>query len=95
MSKPLELAIYPHWEHNEICYANVEGLDSPISVDYWIACKRLTDAELAAEFWKAKERCMFVSAFSGMSISPDSPSAREAITLHRFATLPSYDEATK
>lgn len=54
--------------------------------------KRFTDAELAAEYWQAQERCMFVSAFSRMPISSDSKTAREASTIHRFATLPHFDD---
>ena len=54
--------------------------------------KRFSPGELAAEYWKAKERCMFVSAFSGWTISPDSQLAKQAEVLHRFATLPHYDE---
>lgn len=61
-------------------------------VEVYCMDKRLTDAELAAEFWKAKERCMFVGAFSGFSIRPDSPLAQQADVLRRFATLPHYDE---
>lgn len=102
MSKPLELKVYPHWEHNEICYANVDGLDSPINVDYWIACKRLDDAELMAEAYRQMTRAI---AESGM-VTDDSriapgdaatfgPVRRETSRLgdlHRFASLPHYDE---
>jgi hypothetical protein len=56
------------------------------------ADKRFSDGELAAEWWHAKERCMFVSALTGFGISSDSKTAKQAEVIHRFATLPNYDE---
>lgn len=52
--------------------------------------KRLTDAELAAEYWAAcavVERA--IHGGSGFVI----PLARERNTMERFATHPHYDEA--
>ncbi len=98
--KAMELVIFPPippdpYESGEFLHNQPEVLDwenARFNEDVSKYRKRLTDAELAAEFWKAKERCMFVSAFSGMSVSPDSHSARQALALHRFATLPHHDE---
>lgn len=57
----------------------------------WEEDKRLTDAELAAEYWAAcavVERA--IRGGSGFVI----PLARERNTMERFATHPHYDEGT-
>ena len=99
MNKALELTVYPHWENglDGTCYSDREGLDFPINVDYWILCKRLTDAELAAEWHYQDNRCGQV--VEGYSIAHDgSPMASEdeeierLAAVHRFATQPNYDE---
>jgi hypothetical protein len=52
--------------------------------------KRFTDAELAAEYWKAKESVTFVHATRGTPIR----TRRMLAILERFATLPHFDEVT-
>lgn len=57
--------------------------------------KRFTDAELAAEYWRA---ATIDTTYWGADDedSPDGARAIEqTITLKRFATLPAYDEATR
>ena len=53
--------------------------------------KRLTDAELSAEVWRAKWTGLWAEHNSGLN---DSRRAMIA-TVERFATLPHYDEDTK
>lgn len=55
-----------------------------------VEAKRLTDAELAAEVWRQEAQVTAVEAMGG------TPTRNIAAleTLHRFATLPHYDEVT-
>jgi hypothetical protein len=87
MSKPLELTMYPIWENGfGDFYADKEDPMRPTRVDFEVFRKRLTDTELAAEYWRAGD---------GMAeVNYDRDGSAEPITkiLYRFATLPSYDE---
>ena len=98
--KPLELTIYPIWDAGDgTLYADHPARQWPTNVGYEVYRKRLTDAELAAEFEAA--RCDYLlSQASGHFWAPlgetwpsDHKSAgRRTTTLLRFATLPHYDE---
>ena len=52
--------------------------------------KRFTDAELAAEFWAATTDA--TRLIGNARKGGKSSAANVAMTLHRFATLPHYDE---
>jgi hypothetical protein len=91
MSKPLELTVYPPLKRPR--YGN--QID-PYR-EQWkrerkvIEAKRFTDAELAAEYWSAAEE-----ATSRYFRAMDADEAQRLEgAIHRFATLPNYDEATK
>lgn len=100
--KALELTVHPtYWLSGRLWCdtAPAATFVGPIDVDYWVACKRLTDAELAAEVWcGVEERTRHAGNILGGQ--HDNPYAQKAfntaieraITLHRFATLPHYDE---
>jgi hypothetical protein len=98
MSKPLELTVYDTDPSDPDCVV-ING--------YWeyqphSTAKRFTDAELAAEYWAlyseyvreasnllhCQERCMEAA---GKSFQEADQKCR---VLHRFATLPHFDEAT-
>jgi hypothetical protein len=86
VSKPLELTIYPKWNGyyrgaDELPIANTLAADS------WSSAKRLTEPELAAEYWYAIGRYATQSG-----IASAARWLEEARTMHRFATLPHYDE---
>lgn len=53
--------------------------------------KRLTNAELAAEYWCSEWRKVTPETSDAVKIL----SAERAEILHRFATLPHYDEVTE
>jgi len=50
--------------------------------------KRFTDAELAAEVWRQESQVTTVEAMGGTPIR----NVAALKTLHRFATLPHYDQ---
>lgn len=52
--------------------------------------KRFTDAELAAEWWRADHG--YYLAALGVFDSNESVHLHQAQVIYRFATLPSYDE---
>lgn len=98
MSKPLELVIHPKLQHRrhvtggwlwdcEACNTVITG-----------PSKRLTNAELAAEYWRAVgDESMITEGYNWTEMCGEWPvSEEEAIrrsrSLTRFATLPSYDE---
>jgi hypothetical protein len=91
MSKPLELTIYPMTCNHlgEVKYqAAHDGLHLE-QVHELIESKRLTDVELAAEFWKQEAQVTTVEAMGGTPIR----NLAALKTIHRFATHPHYDEA--
>ena len=51
--------------------------------------KRFTDAELAAEVWRQEAQVTTVEAMGGTPIR----NLAVLNTIHRFATLPHFDEA--
>ncbi|UKA69543.1 hypothetical protein [Arthrobacter sp. FW306-06-A] len=89
MSRPLELTVYPKLER-PLYGHQIEGYRQQVKAESALKeSKRLTDAELAAE-WQQEQRHMAVAVICGQ---PDAlTKARRADTLHRFATLPHYDE---
>jgi hypothetical protein len=100
MSKPFELTVYPHWEDdlNGTCYSTRDGLGFPINVDYWILCKQLDDAELAAELWFAVSREAHAEAMGWRTghapdwINTNQEECRIVGILERFAALPHASE---
>lgn len=103
--KALELVVYakePGRYGGEPRYHSPDGLWAyPAShVDGYAAEKRLTDAELAAEYYAALahfERMGFNEVSSGDDWDDATwvRIAKPMQTLHRFATLPHYDEPTQ
>lgn len=104
MRKPLELTIFekePGRYGREPRYNSPDGFWAyPAShVDGYAANKHLTDAELAAEVWHACDD-RSINASNILNGQYDNPHAQRAFqraidqanTLHRFATLPHYDE---
>jgi hypothetical protein len=89
--KALELTVYPIWDAGDgVLYADRDDPQHPTRVDFEVYRKRLADAELLCEYFRAvasgairEDACEFTAA--------DRYGA-EAITLRRFATLPHYDE---
>lgn len=94
--KALELTVYekvPGRPGREHTYNSPDGLWAyPVShADGYALSKRLTDAELAAEYWRARwTGLMHESKFH--SVLSDKHRAMIA-TVERFMELPHYDEA--
>lgn len=86
--KPLELVIYPHVIDCGVdCIEDDEGtLRIGRELDDFAGSKRLTEAELSAEYWAAHG-----DANALMIGNPRLRFSRRH-TLRRFATLPHYDE---
>lgn len=114
MSKPLELHIYPkvdRWVEYTMEFlgkavsgsSREYGYETPRGIfegDEWPE-KRLTDAELAAEYFAQDSQCRHEQWIETVRGDEDYTSAERAgqsrmydrlNTLHRFATLPHYDE---
>ena len=101
VSKPLELRIYPQTctctVDNEGCtFIPMDCLMHGVQVADWGGQKkkRLTDAELAAEYWAPifihfPDPTVWDRDFAGTSAEM----SRRSATLHRFATTPHYFEA--
>ena len=93
MSNPLELTIYPRLEKvgriPEPGYVLGKKRSYPA---YWAdrlaETKHLSDAELAAEYWRS-ERDLTIHWYDAMA---SSFLTRECATLLRFATRPHYYE---
>lgn len=95
MSKPLELTVYekePGLYGREPRYHSPDGFWAyPEShVDGYAAEKRFTDAELAAEVWRQEAQVTTVEAMGGTPVR----NIGALKTLHRFATLPHFDEVS-
>lgn len=100
MNRPLELRRFRRCGCGEWCDvyvdADIEGPDvaeGNAEVFYEDRAKRLTDAELAAEYWQA---CAVLSTVLNLNEEYDlhDEAAMYATTLERFATHPHYDEET-
>lgn len=88
MSKPLELVIFPKLERPRTG-AEIMPFREQFRTERELRLsKRLTDAELAAEYWKAAESVAFITAMGGTPIR----AWRKLAILRRFATLPHHDE---
>lgn len=75
-------------------YVAPEGYSIPwIDVMYYIDSKRLTEAELAAEYWSAEHRLEQTRGLGGRYTELlEEEDLNRVLTLHRFATNPHYDE---
>lgn len=94
MSRPLELKTFRIWDCGDgTIYADIPGEEWPERVGVVILRKRLTDPELAAEYWQA---CAVLSTVLNLNEEYDlhDQAAMYATTLERFATHPHYDEET-
>lgn len=97
MLKPLELTVYPL----ELTFPAGYKLPRDTRITFNAANrmaeqKRLTNAELAAEYWRA---CLVSDVIKLGSEMPEhlatldyETANRYAHTMHRFATLPHHDE---
>ena len=95
MSKPLELTVHPRrLVATGFVRWNGDGTSTDLHVEEWLidgewvrgpfrTHKRLTDAELAAEYWQA---------FSGVWDGHGKKARLRREVLKRFATTRSYDE---
>lgn len=93
--KPLELVIYPVVEEIQDgpgivtkVYDHERGFIYDWRADRLAKSKRLTTSELAAESW----RMMSDWQMAHIDQEPTEKYRARCETLHRFATLPSYDE---
>lgn len=86
--KPLELTVYPRRGRETYVIPPPRFSLGAAAVDRISQVKRLTDAELAAEHWRAKWTGEWAEHNSGLN---DRRRAMLA-TVERFATLPNYDE---
>lgn len=111
MSKPLELTIYPRpimkaHHQGPAPYLDMESgtLTSEHAANMLAGAKRLTEAELAAEYWAQVHdsqyamTCELAAEYKqGREAAKrwGAQSTAKATTLHRFATHPHYFEATE
>jgi hypothetical protein len=94
MRKPMELTVYPPLEYPHKA--------DPITMGRYIRqrngelimrnIKRLTDAELAAEYWAPNWITMPNADWDNDYEACVERMKDRSSTLHRFATLPHYDE---
>jgi len=96
MRKALELNWYTLDADGNYNHPAMRILDY-IDIDHWIACKRLTGAELAAEWHKQDNHCGqkfegYAVAHNGESLGSEEYEADKLRTMHRFATRPHFDE---
>lgn len=86
--KALELTVYPVLERPSRGADIMAYRSQFIDESLLIQAKRFTDAELAAEVWRQEAQVTTVEAMGG------TPVRNLAVlnTIHRFATLPHYDE---
>lgn len=85
MSKPRDTRIADHWPY-------VREIADRMSQQ-----KRLTDSELAAEWHKQDSQCGqkfegYAIAHNGEPLGTEEEEVEKLRTVHRFATLPHYDE---
>ena len=104
MSNPLDLKVYPRLKRPR------HGYQIDAYREQWkrerklIESKRLNDAELAAEYYAQDGKCrheQWIEAVRGDDDYEDWERAaasrmyEQLTALHRFATLPNYDEESK
>jgi hypothetical protein len=88
--KPLDLKVYPIWDSGfGDLYADKDDPQHPTRVDFEVYRKRLTDHELAAEYWMQYADLHYFTKDG----KPQTRGKHERrSTMGRFATLPHYDE---
>ena len=97
--KPLELTTFHLWESqlDGTVYADIPGERFPERVEWRVLAKRLSDAELAAEYWRLRLKVCSRGNRDVKGVGHPCVEWRaahdECDTLHRFATNPHYDEA--
>lgn len=110
MLKPLELTVYPAECH---CYQAIDKCTGIMALHIPLECllhgaratfqakkKRLTSAELAAEYWRTDADEWQADEYGDANLSEEgstwtdrhADTRRRAKTLLRFASLPHYDE---
>lgn len=90
--KALELKVFPIWDAGDgTLYADHPDRQWPTNVGYEVYRKRLTDAELAAEYWRARWTGLMHES-RGACLT-DEHRAKIA-TVERFMELSHYDEVT-
>jgi hypothetical protein len=99
--KPLELTVFHRDEDGD--YRHPLGFWIPqADADHWAEAKSFTDAELAAEYYAQDGQCrheQWIEAVRGDDDYTESERQGQSrmyaklTMLHRFATLPHYDEA--
>ena len=88
MTKPLELTVYETDEETGL-YVDPRGYTyAHEDVEQFGEWKRLTEAELAAEYWRS-ERDLTIHGYDAMAYFY---LTRECATLDRFASSPHYFE---
>lgn len=102
MSKPFELTVFPSEQECSCCGPIFTMPDGEVvrayQADNMARQKRLTDAELAAEYWRSRED--FVCIVEGIRWESmcdewrlgEGSAIDRKFTLESFATLPHYDE---
>lgn len=70
--------------HGQTWYVWKDTAVLPHVADMYTDRKRLTDPELAAEYWKQAESAATIAAYGGQPIR----ASRKITILERFATLP-------
>ncbi|MGN6653828.1 MAG: hypothetical protein ACTHJ9_00635 [Rhodanobacter sp.] len=93
--KALELQTFHLWDSGDgTFYADIPGAEWPERVGYALTRKRLTDTEVAAEYWRAEldwalitEGYRWLGICEGWSADEASAKGRDQ-ALRRFATMP-------
>ncbi|WP_104087081.1 hypothetical protein [Arthrobacter sp. GMC3] len=95
--KALALTIYPKLQYPRSGHEIMPYRERKLRENMLRKAKRLTDAELAAEYYKARA-AYEKTKFNELSSGDDFTDERWAMVeeplniIHRFATLPHYDE---
>lgn len=92
---PLELTIYPHWDDGfGNVYADKDDPLHPVRVDFEVYRKRLTDAELAAEYHANESAAWLMAGRNPGHYDVDQAYKLEdrEVTLRRFAKHPHHDQ---
>lgn len=92
--KPLKLEVFPLWDAGDGTIYADNKLEPrlPHNVDYLVYFKRLNADELAAEYHQQAAYNAYWN--DRATIAAVRRNEDRLATLHRFATLPSYDEET-
>ena len=95
--KPLELTVYPVWDDGfGRLYADKDDRLHPADVDFEVYRKRLTNTELAAEYWRLRLKVCASGnrdmKAKGHVCTEWQTAHNELDTMQRFMELPHYDE---